>query len=82
MAKKPISIDQYLAGVTPAQRAALEKLRQTIRSIVPRAEEGISYGLAAFRLDGRPLAALGATPSHCSFFPMSGQIVEAHKALL
>jgi uncharacterized protein YdhG (YjbR/CyaY superfamily) len=79
MAAKPTTIDEYLAGVTPDQRAALEKLRQTIRSAAPGAEEGISYGLAAFRLGGRPLVAFGASSGHCAFYPMSGTIVAAHQ---
>lgn len=79
MASKPKTIDQYLAGVSPDQRAALAKLRKTIRAAAPRAEECISYGLAAFRLDGRPLVAFGASAGHCAFFPMSGTSVAAHR---
>jgi uncharacterized protein YdhG (YjbR/CyaY superfamily) len=43
---------------------------------VPKAEECISYGLAAFRLDGKPLAGFGAGASHCAFYPMSGATVK------
>jgi uncharacterized protein YdhG (YjbR/CyaY superfamily) len=75
----PKSIDEYLSGVSPAQRTALSKLRQTIKSIAPEAEECISYGLAAFRLNGRPLVAFGASANHCSFFPMNGTTVAAFK---
>ena len=76
---KPTTIDEYLAGVTKTQRASLEKLRKTIHAAIPDAEESISYGLAAFRLHGKPLVAFGASANHCSFFPMSGTIVDAHK---
>ncbi|HKA08394.1 MAG TPA: hypothetical protein VKD71_14135, partial [Gemmataceae bacterium] len=61
MVAKPTTIDEYLATVTPDQRLVLEKLRQTIRVAAPDAEECISYGLAAFKLDGRPLVAFGAS---------------------
>ncbi len=77
---KPKTIDKYLAGVNPSQRAALEKLRQTIHAAAPGAEECISYGLAAFRLNGRLLVAFGAWANHCAFYPMSGTVVEAHQA--
>lgn len=70
--RKPATIDEYLAGVPEAQRAALEQLRKTIHAAVPRAEECISYGLPAFRLGGHALVAFGAAARHCSFFPMSG----------
>src|SRR5216683_3901950 len=76
---KPRTIDEYLAAVSDDKRAALEKLRKTIRAAVPKAEECISYGLAAFRLDGKPLVAFGATANHCAFFPMSSSTVAAHK---
>jgi uncharacterized protein YdhG (YjbR/CyaY superfamily) len=75
---KPTTIDAYLAGVTAEQRAALEKLRQLIHRAAPKAEECISYGLAAFQLDGRPLVAFGASAKHCAFFPMSGTTVADH----
>jgi uncharacterized protein YdhG (YjbR/CyaY superfamily) len=74
---KPGTIDEYLAGVNTDQRAALEKLRKTIHAVVPKAEECISYGLAAFRLNGRSLVAFGAAANHCAFYPMSGSTVEA-----
>jgi len=79
MAGKPQTIDEYLAGVSDDQRAALEKLRKTIKSAAPTADECISYQLAAFRLDGRPLVAFGASASHCAFYPMSGSTVAAFK---
>ncbi len=82
MASKPRTIDEYLAGVSAEQRAALERLRKAIRAAAPNAEEYIGYGLAAFRLDGRPLVAFGASANHCAFYPMSSSTVEAHKVEL
>ncbi|GEM_PF-5327550 len=37
-------VDAYLAGVPEDARAALQALRETIRSAAPGAEEGFSYG--------------------------------------
>src|SRR5262245_42210283 len=79
MAARPTTIDEYLTAVSEDKRAALEKLRKTIRAAAPQAEECISYGLAAFRLDGRALVAFGATANHCAFYPMSSSTVEAPK---
>ena len=64
------------------QRAALEKLRQTIRAAAPKAEECISYGLAAFRLNGRPLVAFGAWGNHCALYPMSSATLLGFQAQL
>ena len=83
MKSKHKTIDEYLDGVKAAnQRAALEKLRKTIRAAAPQAEECISYGLAAFRLNGRPLVAFGAWANHCSFYPMSAATLRNFQAQL
>src|SRR5262249_36738436 len=73
------NIDEYLASISDDKRAVLERLRKTIKSAAPKAEECISYGLAAFRLDGRPLVAFGAASNHCAFYPMSSSTVTAHR---
>jgi uncharacterized protein YdhG (YjbR/CyaY superfamily) len=67
--QKPRTIDDYLAGVSADQRIALEKLRKTIRAVAPKIEECISYGIPAFRLNGRSLVFFGAWANHCSFYP-------------
>jgi uncharacterized protein YdhG (YjbR/CyaY superfamily) len=77
-ANKPKTIDEYLAALSDDKRAALEKLRKTIRTAAPKAEECISYQLAAFRQNGM-LVAFGATANHCAFYLMSASTVEAHK---
>ena len=83
MKPKHKTIDEYLDGVKATnQRAALEKLRKTIRATAPTAEECISYGLAAFRLNGRPLVAFGAWAQHCALYPMSAKTVKAFQDLL
>ena len=76
---KATTFDEYLAALDDGKRAALEKLRKTIRAAAPRAEEYIGYGLAAFRLDGKPLVAIGASASHCAFYPMNGTTVSTFK---
>lgn len=73
------TIDEYLAALSDEKRAALEKLRKTIKAAAPKAEECISYQLPAFRLGGRMLVAFGATANHCAFYPMSSSTVEAYK---
>ena len=75
------NIDEYVAGLPDDKRAALEKLRKTIRAAAPRAEECISYGIPAFRLDGRMLVAFGAAAKHCAFYP-GAYPLRVHKAEL
>jgi len=73
---KPADIDQYLAALEPGRRAALQRLRTTMRKIVPGADEVISYGIPAFRLDGRIVGGFAATKNGCSYFPFSGTTLE------
>ena len=56
----------------PDRRATLEKLRRTIRAIVPEAEECISYRIPAFRLGGKVVAGHLCTRGRVSYFPFSG----------
>ena len=77
-AQGAVDVDAYLAAVPLEPRRALQKLRTAIAAAAPRAEEGFSYGLPAFRLDGRPLVCYRAAAKHCSFFPMSPAVIRAH----
>src|SRR5437667_12764045 len=69
--RKPWTIDDYLATVNADDRAILEKLRKTIHAVAPKAEECMSYGIPAFRLNGRSLVFFGAWANHCAFYPGS-----------
>jgi len=74
--QKPTTIAEYLAQTKPEQRAALQKLRRTIRAASPKAEECISYGIPAFRLNGCPLVFFAAWANHCSFYPGSSRTLK------
>jgi len=76
-AKTAKTVDEYLSTVGDEQRAALEKLRQVIRSAAPKAEECISYQMPTFKQKG-VLVCFGAFRNHCSFFP-GAKPVETHK---
>jgi uncharacterized protein YdhG (YjbR/CyaY superfamily) len=71
-------VDEYLAAVPAEARAALEKLRKTIKAAAPAATETISYQIPTYKYQG-PLVAFAAFPNHCSFFPMSPSVMEAHR---
>jgi uncharacterized protein YdhG (YjbR/CyaY superfamily) len=61
------TIDDYLAGLSADQREALQALRRTIRAVAPAAEECISYGIPAFKLDGM-LVGFAAHANHCALY--------------
>jgi uncharacterized protein YdhG (YjbR/CyaY superfamily) len=68
------AVSAYLASRPPDVRAGLVELRKAIAAAVPGAEEGISYGIPAFKLNGRPVVWFAAFKDHCSFFPAATAI--------
>jgi uncharacterized protein YdhG (YjbR/CyaY superfamily) len=72
----PKNTDEYLARVPEPARSTLNKIRATIRSVVPpETTEAISYGIPAFRYKGA-LVWFAAFSDHCSFFPTAAVIEE------
>lgn len=70
------AVDAYLAEVPEPARTTLEKLRATIRSVVPpETTEKLSYGMPAFHYKGG-LVAYAAFKKHCSFFPMQASLTD------
>jgi uncharacterized protein YdhG (YjbR/CyaY superfamily) len=70
-----LEIDAYLETVPASQREALSLLRAKILSAVPDAEEGISYRVPAFRIDGAVVAGFASFTNHMSYLPFSGSIL-------
>jgi uncharacterized protein YdhG (YjbR/CyaY superfamily) len=68
-------IDAYLEGVPVPHRTALELLRTTILESVPEAEEGISYRIPAFRVEGAVIAGFASFKNHMSYLPFSGSVL-------
>lgn len=59
-------------------RAALEKLRKTIKATALEATETISHQMPTFKLHGRFLVSYAAFKDHCSLFPASTKVLEEH----
>ncbi len=67
-------IDRYLDVLEEPKRTTLARLRQTILDVLPGAEQGISYGVPAFRVRGKTIAGFAAFKNHLSFLPHSGSV--------
>lgn len=64
----------YLASLDEPKRSTLESLRKVILEIAPEAEQGISYGVPAFRIQGKVVAGFAAFKNHLSYLPHSGSV--------
>jgi uncharacterized protein YdhG (YjbR/CyaY superfamily) len=73
----PRRVDDYLDALEEPKRSTLAQLRDTIMSIVPDAEQGISYGMPAFKLRGETIAGFAAFENHLSYLPHSGSVISA-----
>jgi uncharacterized protein YdhG (YjbR/CyaY superfamily) len=71
------SMDDYLDGLSPAEKTALERVRAVVLGAAPEAEEGQSYGMPAFIYAGRPLLGFRAAKTHLSIFPFSPTAIDA-----
>lgn len=62
------TVDEYLAQFDGDVRARLDTMREVIRTAQPEAVESISYGMPAYKLDGRPLVYFAAHDRHIGFY--------------
>jgi uncharacterized protein YdhG (YjbR/CyaY superfamily) len=68
-------VDAYLAQLDEPKRSTLEHLRRSIATVIPEAEEGLSYGVPVFRIAGKPVAGFSAAKNWLSYLPHSGEIL-------
>ena len=73
------SIDEYIAELPRETQRVLQELRALIKASAPDATETISYQMPAFRAHGRILVWMGAFRDHCSLFPGSMALIDAHR---
>ena len=76
----PRTVDEYIAGYPPDVQEILEKIRQTIRTAAPGAEETIKYQMPTFTLKGN-LVHFAAFKSHIGFYPVPTGIEKFKKEL-
>jgi len=63
-----MNVDEYIMSFPDGTRELLMQIRETIKQSAPEAEEGISYGMPAYKTKGRPLVYFAGFKSHIGFY--------------
>jgi uncharacterized protein YdhG (YjbR/CyaY superfamily) len=70
VAPKYASVDDYIASFSEETSTRLADVRRTIREAAPHAREKISYGMATFTVDGKPLIYYAGWKNHVGLYPV------------
>ncbi|WP_104173492.1 iron chaperone [Arthrobacter sp. Y81] len=71
------TVDDSLAALPEPQRGCLQRVIDIARAVVPEAVEGVSYGMPALKVEGKPLLGVVAAAKHLSIFPFSPAVIDA-----
>lgn len=75
MARLPSDVAKHYQSAPSPQRETMLEMRKRILELVPRAEEVVSYGMPAFKVDGKIVAGLLSNKKHVGYYPFSGSIL-------
>ena len=70
MAARVATVDEYVAALPDGVRPLMQRIRETIRTVVPDVGETISYSMPTFTLDGRSLVHVAAWKKHIGVYPL------------
>lgn len=62
-------VDEYIQGFDGVPRQRVEQMRQLIRSILPSADERISYGIPAYFVEGKLIIYFAGYDNHIGMYP-------------
>lgn len=65
---KPVTIDAYIADFPKDVQEILERIRLTVSKAAPGADETISYGMPAYRYNGRVIIYFAGYKNHIGFY--------------
>jgi uncharacterized protein YdhG (YjbR/CyaY superfamily) len=70
MASKFATVDEYIASFPEDVQAILQKVRKSIRKVLPTADEKIKYGMPAVMLSGPHAVYFAAWKRHIGLYPV------------
>lgn len=75
------NVDEYIKKADKDKQAVLKEVRALVREVAPKSEEGIAYGMPAFKLNGQPLLYFAAMKGHLGIYPTSGPVKTCQEKL-
>lgn len=77
MAKQlPVAVRAHYQSAPMPHKETMLEMRKRILEIVPEAQEVVSYGMPAFKVDDTIVAGLLANKKHVGYYPFSGSILK------
>ncbi len=64
----PASVEAYIKNFPAGVQKILQSVRQTIKKAAPAAEESISYGMPAFKHNGKPMVYFAGYEKHIGLY--------------
>ena len=68
------TVAEYLARQPPQARRVLKRVRSVLKGVLPGAEEVISYGIPAYRVNRRIAVYFAGWKEHFSLYPISREL--------
>ena len=80
--QKPQSVDEYITSFPPETQKILSQIRDIIKIEAPNAVESISYGMPAYKLNGKPLIYFAGYEKHIGLYatPTGEILLQAQRA--
>jgi len=78
---KPTNLEEYLQQVPDASKPLLRALRALIKSIVPEAEETLSYGIGGFKFNNSFFIYYSGNKQHIGLYPVPRTYKDFEQAL-
>lgn len=75
------TIDECIADSPEQTKEILQKIRETIHQVAPKAEEAIRYGIPTFRLNDKNLVHFAGYKKHIGFYPAPSGLKAFEKEL-
>ena len=77
----PENVDEYLDSFDLKTKKLLKQIRSTIKKTAPKAEEMISYGIPAYKIQDKALIYFAGFANHVSVYPAPRSATEFKKEL-